>query len=141
MTDRSLHLLVADDDAMNRRLLQLMLNGLATSEFAEDGEEALSLLRRGGFDGALLDVRMPVRDGLDCIRAWRMDEIIDTRPRLPVIACTANVLPAEQTRARGAGFDRVLHKPIFMDALRDSVAWIAGSTRREEPGPPLARRA
>ena len=142
MEDALPHLLVADDDAMNRRLMQLMLRGLATTEFAEDGDGALTLLRRGGFDGALLDVRMPVRDGLSCARAWREAEAgPDGGSRLPLVACTANVLPIEQRRALGAGFDRVLHKPVFLDALRETIAWIAAASPREAPARPLARRA
>ena len=135
------HLLVADDDAMNRRLMSLMLRGLATAEFAEDGDAALALLSRGGFDGALLDVRMPGRDGLSCARDWRSEEIAHGGARLPLVACTANVLPVEQRRALDAGFDRILHKPVFLDALRDAVRWIASASPREAPAPPLARRA
>ena len=135
------HLLVADDDAMNRRLMSLMLRGLATAEFAEDGDEALVLLRRGGFDGALLDVRMPGRDGLSCARESRTGEIAGGLPRMPLVACTANVLPVEQRRALDAGFDRILHKPIFLDALRDAVRWIADASPRAAPAPLPARRA
>ena len=135
------HLLVADDDAMNRRLMSLMLRGLATAEFAEDGDAALALLSRGGFDGALLDVRMPGRDGLSCARDWRSGEIARDGGRLPLVACTANVLPVEQRRALDAGFDRILHKPIFLDALRDAVRWIAGASPRVAPAPLPARRA
>ena len=135
------HLLVADDDAMNRRLMSLMLRGLATAEFAEDGDAALALLRREGFDGGLLDVRMPGRDGLSCAREWRTAEIAGDLPPLPLVACTANVLPIEQRRAFDAGFDRMLHKPVFLDALRDAVAWIAGASPRGAPAPLPARRA
>ena len=135
------HLLVADDDAMNRRLMSLMLRGLATAEFAEDGDAALALLGRGGFDGALLDVRMPGRDGLACARDWRLTEISEDMPRLPLVACTANVLPVEQRRALDAGFDRVLHKPVFIEALGEATGWIAGASPREAPAPLPARRA
>ena len=135
------HLLIADDDAMNRRLMSLMLRGLATAEFAEDGDEALTLLSRGGFAGALLDVRMPGRDGLSCTRAWRTMEIAHDRTRLPLVACTANVLPVEQRRALDAGFDRILHKPVFLDALREAVRWIAIASPRGAPALLPARRA
>ena len=135
------HILIADDDAMNRRLMSLMLRGLATAEFAEDGDGALALLRRGGFDGALLDVRMPGRDGLSCAREWRTTEIERDWMRLPLVACTANVLPVEQRRALDAGFDRILHKPVFLDGLRDAVRWIGASSPRGAPAPLPARRA
>ena len=135
------HLLVADDDAMNRRLMHLMLRGLATAEFAEDGDTAVALLMRGGFAGALLDVRMPGRNGLACARDWRLHEVAHDLPRLPLVACTANVLPTEQRRALDAGFDRMLHKPVFLDALGGTVRWIAAASPKEAPAPPLARLA
>ena len=141
MTDSIPHLLVADDDAMNRRLMQLMLRGLATAEFVDDGDAALLLLRRGGFDGALLDVRMPGRDGLSCARDWRLFETVEDRPRLPLVACTANVLPIEQRRALDAGFDRLLDKPVFIAPLRETVRWMAALSPREAPAPLRARPA
>ena len=101
----------------NLEVLERML-GLegARAIRAGDGREALARLRTQAeaFDAVLMDVQMPVLDGLSATRAIRGELGLTA---LPVIAVTAGVLKAEQQRARDAGMDDVLSKPVDLDHL------------------------
>ncbi len=110
-------LLVVDDSAMNRDLMAraLAVEG-ARATLAVDGQEALELLKTRGQDFAavLMDIRMPVMDGLTATRRIR-DDLGQTE--LPVIALTAGVLPEEQAAARAAGIDDILAKPLDLERM------------------------
>ncbi|MFU2487194.1 ATP-binding protein [Thauera sp. WH-1] len=111
------HLLVVDDSAMNRDLVEraLRLEG-ATATLAADGQQAVQLLktRPQGFDAVLMDVQMPVMDGLSATRAIRAELGLHD---LPVIAFTAGVRDAQQAAARAAGANDVLPKPMDLEQM------------------------
>ncbi len=111
------HFLVVDDSAVNRDLVRQML-GMegAQATLAEDGRQALQFLRANpqGFDAVLMDVQMPILDGLSATRAIRADPGLK---HLPVIALTAGVLDAQQAAARAAGVDEVLAKPLDLERM------------------------
>jgi len=120
------HLLVVDDSAMNRDLVEraLALEG-ASATLAADGLQALQILeaRPGGFDAVLMDVQMPVLDGLTATRRIR-EELGLTR--LPIIAFTAGVRDEQQAAARQAGANDVLPKPMDLEQMAVLLArWIA----------------
>ncbi|MDD2662295.1 MAG: PAS domain S-box protein [Dechloromonas sp.] len=126
------HLLVVDDSAMNRDLVEraLALEG-AGSTLAADGQQALQILktRPEGFDAVLMDVQMPVMDGLSATRAIRQELGLT---ELPIIAFTAGVRDDQQRAAREAGADDILAKPMDLDEMTDLlVRWIG-------PRPPEA---
>ena len=141
------HYLIVDDNGFNLEVLERML-GLegARATRASNGHEALETLRTqaGDFDAVLMDVQMPVLDGLSATRALRGELGLT---RLPVIAVTAGVLKAEQQRAREAGVDEVLPKPVDLDRLvavlsrwaPRAVAGVAGEAA--VPAAPSAPRA
>ena len=108
-----------DDSALNRDLVEraLQLEG-ARVTLAADGQQALQYLQGAAqpFDAVLMDVRMPVMDGLTAIRAIRRDLGLTD---LPILALTAGVLPEEQQAAREAGADEVLAKPLDLDPHAD----------------------
>ncbi|WP_374263567.1 PAS domain S-box protein [Zoogloea sp.] len=111
------HLLVVDDSAMNRDLVEraLALEG-ATATLAADGQQAVQLLRTrpGRFDAVLMDVQMPVMDGLTATRLIRGElGLID----LPVLAFTAGVRDEQQATARAAGANDVLPKPMDLEQM------------------------
>ncbi len=119
------HLLVVDDSAMNRDLVEraLSLEGASVS-LAADGQQAVTLLRArpDHYDAVLMDVRMPVMDGLTATRIIRGELGLTT---LPVIALTAGVLAGEQEAARAAGVDAVLPKPLDIGHMTETLAhWI-----------------
>ncbi len=111
------HVLVVDDSAMNRDLVEraLALEG-ATATLAADGQEAIQQLRAGPatVDAVLMDVRMPVMDGLTATRLIR-EELGLTG--LPVIAFTAGVLTDQQEAARAAGVNGILVKPLDLEEM------------------------
>ena len=109
--------LVVDDSAMNRDVAEraLALEG-ATVTLAADGQQAVEHLkaRPEAFDVVLMDVQMPVLDGLTATRLIRHD--LDLKA-LPIIAFTAGVLPEQQAAVREAGANGVLAKPLDLEQM------------------------
>jgi CheY-like chemotaxis protein len=122
-----LHLLVVDDSPMNREVVERMLalEG-ARATTAEDGQQALERLRAQpqGFDAVLMDVQMPVMDGLTATRLIRTELGL---MELPIIALTAGVLPGQQAAARAAGVDGVLAKPLDLEQLATLLSQRVGA--------------
>ncbi len=117
-------ILVVEDHPTNRELAQAMLDRLGqTVCLAENGEVALEHLAQEPFDLVLMDMQMPVLDGLETTRRWRHRETPDG-PRLPIIAMTANAMPEDQRRCREAGMDDVLCKPFTRDDIARKVRGI-----------------
>ena len=109
---KGLRVLAVDDNRLNRLLVErvLQLEG-AVVTLAADGQQALQLLRTAPqpFDVVLMDVQMPVMDGLTATREIRQDPVLT---RLPVVALTAGVLPEEREAALNAGMNDFLAKPL-----------------------------
>ncbi len=123
---RSLSVLAAEDHEANRRLLKMLLEQFgATVTLVENGAEAVEAARGGGFDLVLMDVMMPVMDGVQALSAIRAEEVETGRPRLPVHMLTANVFDEDVARYRAAGADGVLRKPIEIEALHGALAAVA----------------
>ncbi len=103
-------LLVADDNAINRRLMQLLLEQWGANVVsAEDGRQALALAGKQWPDLALLDVHMPHLDGYETAAALRARPNGD---KLPLIAMTADAMWKNRQQLRRSGFDAYLIKPI-----------------------------
>jgi PAS domain S-box-containing protein len=112
-----LRVLVVDDNRMNRFVVERMLAPTGASVVAAaDGQQALQLLKAqpAGFDVVLMDVQMPVMDGLTATRVIRGDPELCA---IPVIALTAGVLAEEREAAMAAGVDGFLAKPLDLEEL------------------------
>lgn len=110
-------ILVVDDTQANRELFTTILTQLGVQATTVDnGAEALNALRSGAYDLVLMDVQMPVMDGLTATREIRRLETPGDR-RIPVIALTANVQPEQIAHCRAAGMDDHLAKPLQMPLL------------------------
>jgi CheY-like chemotaxis protein len=110
--------LVADDNATNRKVLELMLAAAgAESASVENGQLAVELWKREPFDIVLMDLRMPVMDGLEAIRAIRAAEAGSGRAPTPVVVLSANTAPEDIEASQAAGADGHLGKPIRAEAL------------------------
>ncbi|MDW5377661.1 ATP-binding protein [Halomonas sp. HP20-15] len=106
------HVLIVEDNPINQTLACAMLERLGQRfRVADNGEDALVLLARERFDLVLMDIQMPVLDGLETTRRWRALERGDGG-HLPVVAMTANVMAEDLARCREAGIDDVLLKPF-----------------------------
>jgi hypothetical protein len=108
-----LHLLVADDNQANLRLIEAMLRGTgATVEAVQDGQEAVARYRQATPDAVFMDMRMPGLDGPSAARAIRREEAARGRAPVPVIALTANTLAESREQCRAAGMTGFLAKPL-----------------------------
>ena len=123
--------MIADDNAAGRELVRELLEqqGCEVLE-AVDGRDALGKTRGFGPDLVLLDIQMPGLNGFDVLRQLRQDAALDA---IPVVALTALAMEGDEQRARAAGFDAYLTKPIRARALRESVERIL-STRCQPEG-------
>jgi signal transduction histidine kinase/ActR/RegA family two-component response regulator/HPt (histidine-containing phosphotransfer) domain-containing protein len=126
-------LLVVDDHPVNREVLARQLELLGCeADMAEDGEQALAIWRIARHRLALVDLHMPVMDGLDLARAIRREEAAAPgQPRTAIIAVTANALKGEDERCYAAGMDGFLPKPLSLDQLSRALG-------RHLPQAPLA---
>ncbi|MDR3517534.1 MAG: response regulator [Azospirillaceae bacterium] len=121
---RAISILVAEDLAMNRTLVSLMLQkaGYAVTG-AADGDEAVSVVRQQAFDLVLMDVQMPVMDGLEATRAIRA--LPGVAGQVPIVALTADIQPANIAAYQAAGMNDYLAKPIDRAKLLAIVAqWV-----------------
>lgn len=114
--------LVVEDNPVNAMIVQEQLRAIhCKSELATDGEEALALLREGRFDLVLMDCMLPRMSGYDATTLWRAIEHTEGRPRLPIVALTANTLASNVEQCMRAGMDAFLTKPVSLDRLRTVV--------------------
>lgn len=116
--DRPLKVLAADDNPTNRKVIELMLQAAGMQVVTvENGFEAVEAWRVGGFDAVLMDLRMPVTDGLSAIRTIRSEELAGGRTRTPTIVLSANTSPDDRAASAAAGADGHIAKPIRVEAL------------------------
>ncbi len=130
--------LVAEDHPTNRRVVQLILGSAGVEPLCvENGAAAVEAWEGQAFDLVLMDMQMPVMDGLSAIRAIRRREAGAARARTTILALTANAMPEDVEASRAAGADGHLTKPItaadLLEAVRDVAMNKAAST-------PSARR-
>jgi CheY-like chemotaxis protein len=119
----NLHLLVAEDNPMNRRVVELLLaqSGL-TITFAENGKEAVEKFSASRFDLVLMDLQMPIMGGLAATRAIRDWERNNGRRPTPIIAVSANATDEHVLEAKEAGADDHVAKPIVRETLFEAIA-------------------
>jgi PAS domain S-box-containing protein len=114
--------LVADDEPKSTVLAEKMLQGLGYRvEIAADGEEALKAFVPGKFSAILMDMAMPVMDGIEATKMIREAEA-NTGSHVPIIAFTANVMPSDRARCLAAGMDDFLTKPFKRAELAAKLA-------------------
>ncbi|EIT70415.1 MULTISPECIES: ATP-binding protein [Hydrocarboniphaga] len=134
-------LLIADNNPANRRYLVALGHELGAQVVeADDGDAALQRWREHDCDFALIDYRMPGRDGLGVIRAIRADEVAAKIPgKRPVrlVATSAHLSPDERASLRSAGADQVLIKPFDENQL---LRALTPELAHEVPSPARASR-
>ena len=116
-----LRILVAEDVAVNRKVIELYLKRLGyRADLVADGQEALDALSVNSYDLILMDLQMPVLDGLSATRKIRKNPLWQQRPYM--VALTANVLVEQQAEAIDAGMQDYLCKPLRAEALADALS-------------------
>ncbi|ADL02508.1 hybrid sensor histidine kinase/response regulator [Brevundimonas subvibrioides] len=119
---RSLRVLYADDHAVNRQVVAMILEPLGIDlTLVENGREAVDILTVSAFDIVLMDVQMPEMDGLTATRLLRTHEATHGLVRTPVISLTANAMPDDVERSLAAGADLHLPKPIRPAQLLEAI--------------------
>jgi len=131
-------ILVVDDNAIN----QVVAKGMLVRDghdvvLVDNGAEALAAVRASSFDLVLMDMQMPVMDGMEATR--RIRSLEGPVRNIPIVALTANAMAAEITRCREAGMNDHLAKPIDRELLRQSIA--AWTTITADRGPQAATHA
>jgi len=120
---RGAHLLLVEDNDINQQIAKELLESFGVRvTVAENGEEAIAKLTESPFDGVLMDMQMPVMDGISATLAIRKNP---KWANLPIIALTANVYISQQNEIRTAGMNDHIGKPIDPDQLLATLAkWI-----------------
>ncbi|MFZ4605449.1 MAG: ATP-binding protein [Caulobacter sp.] len=123
-----MRVLIVDDHPNNRRFLEILLEhaGVETVS-ADDGQAGVDAWRTGGFDAVLMDMQMPVMDGLAATRAIRALELAEGRLRTPVFVISANALAEHQTASHAAGADLHLAKPVVAAELFSALSALPSS--------------
>jgi CheY-like chemotaxis protein len=133
-----MRVLLAEDHPTNRRVVELILGAAGVDlTCVENGVEAVDAFRRSAFDLILMDMQMPLMDGLTAIGEIRRLEAASGQAPTPIHVLTANAMPEHISASIAAGADGHLSKPILAEALIERVAETA--LARESPG--LRRQA
>ncbi|MFA7263599.1 MAG: ATP-binding protein [Caulobacter sp.] len=115
---RAPRVLLAEDHAINRKVVELLFGGTGVElTSVENGAEAVEAAAREAFDLILMDMQMPVMDGLTAIRTIRAAEAAGGRSPAPIWALSANALPEHVAASLAAGADGHLSKPVSAGAL------------------------
>lgn len=129
----SLRILVADDHPVNQQLLLLLLTRMGHhTTLCDNGQSALNWLASAHFDLVLMDIEMPVLDGLAALRALRQTQI-GVR-RTPVIALTANCASSIRGQAFDAGADDFVAKPLDPAELHRAMIRLLPAVGDGRPG-------
>ena len=129
---RRLHVLVADDNPINREVIgRILEHGGHTALLVADGERALDALEASHFDIALIDRNMPRLSGLETVQAIRLTT--GARPRLPVVVLSADVTPEARLECLEAGADAFLAKPIEAARLLEELQQLCEGKAAEAP--------
>ena len=122
---RGLHILLAEDNELNAEIAQVLLGDAGvTITVARDGQEAVDIFSsrpQGTFDGILMDIMMPVMDGLTATETIRALERPDAGT-IPIIAMTANAFGEDVRKCLDAGMNDHLAKPLQMEKVTAVIA-------------------
>jgi CheY-like chemotaxis protein len=126
---KPLRVLVVEDNLINQRIAKDLLKAMGhTGVMVGDGEKALKCLQSLQFDLIMMDVQMPIMDGMQALAAIRAKEAAGAK-KTPIIMATAHDDPGEDQRMIKAGADGYLCKPISIDAMQREFARVLGTVR------------
>lgn len=125
VTQPPLHVLIVEDNEVNRRVVTQMLERLGCRvSAAVDGAEGVRLAAEGPYGAIFMDCSMPVMDGYEASRQIRL--LPGAQSRVPILALTAHATAADRTRCLVAGMDAWIPKPVSLDDLSNAIAQYAG---------------
>jgi len=118
-------ILLAEDDAITAMLTKRLLGKAGYSvTVATDGQEALKLLNEQDFSLILMDIQMPIMDGVEATKAIRSSTTLGAKAKIPIIATTAYSMTGDREKFLAAGMNDYVSKPIDMATLKEVVARI-----------------
>lgn len=119
--NKDIKLLLVDDKKVNVMVAKLMLQKMGIEpETAVNGLEAIEKLQQDDFDIVLMDIQMPVMNGLDATMKIKQEKLSDAK----IIALTANAMEGDEEKYLSSGFDGYLPKPIQLDTLKSTLSKI-----------------
>jgi len=114
----NLHVLVAEDNSINQKLIKNVLNGFGIDvTLAGNGEEALNLRMQNDYDMIFMDIQMPVLGGIEATHKIIEYEEKNRKHHIPIVALTANALAGDREKYMDEGMDNYLSKPIDLERL------------------------
>ena len=126
LSKTDLRFLLVEDNELNQELIKAILEDSKVDIVtANNGKEAIALLmEEGKFDLILMDIHMPVMDGLE---ATKIIKSIDSYKNIPVVALSADSSEASDTKIKGARFDAYVMKPINVERFFETISSLLGS--------------
>ena len=118
--------LIVEDNDSNFILMTYILKKHYQYDRAKNGQEAVDMVKENNYDIVLMDIKMPVMDGLEATK-----KIKSTYPQLPIIALTANAFDSDRQLAFDAGCDEFLSKPISSDICLKTISKFIGEENEE----------
>lgn len=126
-SQKGLSVLVAEDNPLNRRVLELLAIQLELDvSFVENGEEAVEAIKAKAYDAIIMDTQMPIMSGISAIRAIRNWEESQSHPSVPIIAAIPHMSFSKVREAMTAGADDCIAKPISQEDLLSHLSDLTG---------------
>jgi len=117
--------LLAEDDRVSMISCKRMLEKLGHEIVAaSDGQEALQLLAEGDFDLVLMDIQMPVMDGVEATKAIREQSRFSAKASIPIVAMTAYAMTGDREKFLEAGMNGYIAKPVDKAALEEVITLV-----------------
>lgn len=140
--EQALRILAAEDNPTNQQVLRAVMDSLDIElHVAPDGEQAVEAWRTGRYDLILMDIQMPVMDGVAATRAIRQAERREKRVRTPIVALTANALSHQVAEYLAAGMDGHVAKPIEIAKLYEAISTAINAAATGGAGQPVRAAA
>ncbi len=114
-------ILVAEDNDSNYILMSYILKKYYEFDRAKNGQEAVDKVAAGHYDLVLMDIKMPIMDGVEATAKIR-----ETNKEVPIVAVTANAFDSDRTAAMEAGCNDFLSKPVSSDLCISTIKRILG---------------
>jgi len=119
--EHPISVLLVEDNVLNQKLIFLNLSKFGFKiDIANHGKEALSKLETGHYDLILMDLMMPIMDGLEATVAIRKKELV-TKEHMPIVGLTANTYDADREKCLAYGMDEYMAKPFDLQEFFDNL--------------------
>jgi len=122
-TSDKVRILLVEDKKMNQKLATAMLSDQDwVISIADNGQKAVDMFAADSFDAILMDISMPIMDGIEATKCIRKLEITEAKGHVPIIAMTANAMQGDRERYIATGMDDYISKPINKDELYQVIS-------------------